>query len=106
VTASDHFNGRQFRVMDESGERPLDMTGKKIAKVPIEHLKAGMLAKPSWGDYPFRRLAGDSQMDPSHPAHVESDDPMEHNPMWLADYGRTFSPHQPEGTHYHVVRNR
>jgi hypothetical protein len=96
VAAEEHLNTIQFA--DEEGERPLDMTGKHIAALPIKAIRAGMIHRPSWNhDMPFRSAHGDAIPDPDHPAAEDG-----HMP-YVIPYKKTFSPHTDEDTPYHVV---
>lgn len=91
---------REPRVLDDAGERPLDMEGKRVGSVKVQHIKRGMLVRPPWGDFPFREVTGEVRADVNHPGH-DPEDRSTH--MYPIPYRRTFSPHQAHDTSFDVI---
>lgn len=73
--------------------------GRQFATIPVEGIRKGMMVRPSWGDFPFERAMGNAVHDPDHPS-------SEGGKMYVIPHARRFSPHQPEGTPYHVLLRR
>jgi hypothetical protein len=92
--------------IDDAGEYPVDTEHHRLQSVPIEDLQTGDLARQEWATHlPFQRVTGPSIHDPSHPSDT-SGDPDEEFPtkMYVAQFKRTLSPHQPDGSIWHVYR--
>jgi hypothetical protein len=81
--------------VDESGTHQIPDSG--ITRLPIEEIKAGMLVRPTWGNFPFERVTEDARYDHTY------DSGGDQIPMWLIPYARKLSPHTPEGTLYEVA---
>ena len=135
MTASDHLSGDQFtrardevepsvwwrgqtaphegthiEFADESGIRKVPMAGRKLVSMPVQHLRAGMIARPSWRkSMPFERVAATPKVDTDHPNHhFDPDDPGHidtalHYPV---PYARKFGPHEVENSQYHVLARK
>jgi len=75
-------------------------------KINVEDIKRNMIIRPSWGQHDWTRTTGDAQHDPDHPDDTSREFPDEDDPdhvkMYVIPIHRTFTPHQPEGTPYHV----